>query len=42
MDIHTREKHPNAEILARRINILENSKNGFVTSSGMSAISQFF
>ena len=36
---YAREKHPNAEILARRINILENSKNGFITSSGMSAIS---
>ena len=36
---YAREKHPNAEILARRINILENSSKGFITSSGMSAIS---
>jgi len=35
---YAREKHPNSDILAKRINLLENSKFGFITSSGMSAI----
>ena len=40
MDIHTHEKNIlMLRFLARRINMLENSKNGFITSSGMSAIS---
>ncbi len=35
---YARERHPNSDILAKRINLLEKSKYGFITSSGMSAI----
>ncbi|MFD1196122.1 trans-sulfuration enzyme family protein [Seohaeicola saemankumensis] len=35
---YAREGHPNADVLARRIDLLEGGTGGIVTSSGMSAV----
>jgi len=35
---YTREGHPNADVLARRIDDMEGVRSGFITGSGMSAI----
>lgn len=35
---YAREGHPNADVLARRIDLLEGGAGGIVTSSGMSAV----
>ena len=35
---YAREGHPNADVLARRIDLLEGGEGGIVTSSGMSAV----
>lgn len=35
---YAREGHPNAEMLARRIDALEGAENGIVTGSGMAAV----
>jgi O-succinylhomoserine sulfhydrylase len=35
---YAREGHPNADVLARRIDLLEGGQGGIVTSSGMSAV----
>ena len=35
---YAREGHPNADVLARRIDLLEGGNGGIVTSSGMSAV----
>ena len=35
---YAREGHPNADVLARRIDALEGGEGGIVTSSGMSAV----
>ena len=36
---YAREGHPNADLLAARIDLLEGARGGFVTGSGMAAIS---
>jgi len=42
-DVHgytyAREGHPNASVLASKIDVLENASGGIITSSGMAAIS---
>ncbi|MDX5401050.1 MAG: aminotransferase class I/II-fold pyridoxal phosphate-dependent enzyme, partial [Rhodobacterales bacterium] len=35
---YAREGHPNADVLAQRIDLLEGGQGGIVTSSGMSAV----
>ncbi|KAA9009185.1 trans-sulfuration enzyme family protein [Histidinibacterium aquaticum] len=39
---YAREGHPNAEVLARKIDALEGARDGFVTGSGMSAVGAMF
>ncbi|SLN12944.1 trans-sulfuration enzyme family protein [Roseisalinus antarcticus] len=39
---YAREGHPNAEVLARKIDALEGAEGGFVTGSGMSAVAAMF
>lgn len=39
---YARDGHPNAEILAEKISWLENASSGFMTASGISAISAVF
>ncbi len=39
---YAREGHPNAEVLAAKIDMLEGAQGGFITGSGMSAISAMF
>ncbi len=39
---YAREGHPNAEVLAQKIDMLEGAKNGIITGSGMSAIGAVF
>ncbi|MEJ6398257.1 trans-sulfuration enzyme family protein [Yoonia sp. 208BN28-4] len=39
---YAREGHPNAEVLARKIDMLEGADNGIITGSGMSAIGAVF
>lgn len=39
---YAREGHPNADVLARKIDSLENAEGGLITSSGMSALSAIY
>jgi cystathionine gamma-synthase len=39
---YAREGHPNAEVLARKIDMLEGAEGGIITGSGMSAIGAVF
>ena len=39
---YAREGHPNAQVLARKIDMLEGATDGIITGSGMSAISAVF
>ncbi len=39
---YSREGHPNAQVLAQKIDYLEGAKNGIITGSGMSAIGAVF
>lgn len=39
---YAREGHPNAEVLATKIDMLEGAENGIITGSGMSAIGAVF
>ena len=39
---YAREGHPNAEVLAQKIDMLEGATGGIITGSGMSAISAMF
>ena len=39
---YAREGHPNADVLAAKIDMLEGATRGIITGSGMSAISAVF